>query len=139
MKKIIILLLIASPLMGQEYFETTLFDVSGISSDTTKELSWKVNEPGVNIVIDFSDVNCDLLGLNIGYSPSPEIPLFIDTIPNVQLPITLDKTIYANTFRGITTHAVGVDISWYDDNYLWFNIVDNAACTSGTIKVIIKR
>ena len=140
MRYLVIFLFFVAPLSAQEYFETTILDVSGLAGDSIlKPLSWKVKDPGANVTIDFTSVNCDLLGFNLGYSPKSDIPLFIDTIPNVQLPITLDKTVYTNTYNGVESNAISIDITWYDDNYLWFGIIDNAACTSGEIKVILKR
>jgi hypothetical protein len=139
MKKLLILpvLFFSLFLNAQEYHEASILNAAGLSTDTIINYSVKPidNYPGRLIEIDFSSINCDLLGLNIGYGTNDLYPTFLDTIPNVELPITLDKTVYTTTFRGVESNVVSIDITPYNGNYLWIEIIDNVACTSGEVKL----
>jgi hypothetical protein len=138
MKKLTILLLFAcSILSAQEYIEYSVLDVSGLAGDTIRAISVKpLGKENSRIVeIDFTDVNCSLLALDIGYGVSDDYPVFLDTIPGVALPVTLDKTTYTSTYRGVENNSVSFDILGYSGNYVWLRIIDNATCTSGDIKI----
>ena len=139
MRLLILSLFICSLAYTQEYTEIELFDISGVTTDTIKPISYKPKDAGALMEVDFSEVNCDLLALNIGYGTNDIYPNFLDTIPGVQLPVILDKTVYTNTFKGVESNVFAFDISWYDNNYIWFGIVYNGACTSGKIKLRYSR
>jgi hypothetical protein len=142
MKKLLFLLLItiSATISAQEYNSLTLFDMVGVTGDTIRPMSLKLSKgAGQMIEVDFTDVNCDLLGLDIGYGLTDFAPQFLDTIPNVQLPVTLDKTVYVNTYQGIDNSTISFDFSLYNSNYIWFGLTDNVACTSGEIIVRYKR
>lgn len=139
MRLTIILLFISAIISAQEYTETILFDVSGITGDTIRSISYKPKDPGAIVELDFTSVNCDSLGLNIGYGTNDQYPVFMDTIPGVQVPITLDKTVYTNTFRGVESNIASIDITWYDANYIWIQIIDAITCTSGDVKLRMMR
>lgn len=126
---------------AQEYIEKELFNMSGVTGDTITSFSYKVGrgQQGALIEIVFTGVNCDSLGLDIGYGTNNLDPVFLDTIPGVHLPITLDKTVYTVTYKGVESNVVSVDISWYDANYIWIRITDKVTCTRGIIKARFKR
>lgn len=136
MKKLIIpLLFICGLISAQEYQEYVLFDISGVTSDTTRPISYKPDEPGALIEIDFTSVNCNVLTLDVGYSSTDRSPVYLDTIPNISLPITLDKTTYTNTYLGVESNVFVIDILDYKKNYLWFHIGYDGACTRGQVKL----
>lgn len=138
MKKLIFLFIFIPSLLGaQEYKEFTLFDLKGLTSDTTRPISYKPDRPGALVEIDFTTTNCDLLTLDIGYGTNSFTPVYLDTIPgaDLTLPVTLDKTTYTNTYLGVESNVISFDITWYDANYLWFHVGYNAACTHGKIKI----
>ena len=136
-KLTLIALFVCSALYAQEYTEILVFDISGVTTDTTRSISVKKlgRDIGRLFEVDFTSTNCDLLSLNIGYSVSNEYPLFLDTIPNIQMPILLDKTVYSTTYKGVENNSVGLNIMPYDGNYLWINIIYNGGCTAGEIKL----
>jgi len=136
MRYLLLTLLFPALLYSQEYTEINLLDMSGVTGDTIKSISLKpVKGQGRMVEVDFTTVNCDLLQLNIGYGVSDEFPMFIDTIPGSSLPVLLDKTANLTVFQGDTNNSKGFDFAPYDGNYLWLQIIDNAACTSGEVKV----
>lgn len=141
MKKLTLLLLFIPMLMiGQDYHSVVLFDMDGVTGDTTRSYSVKTQRSEGSIAeIDFTSVNCDLLQLNFGYGLTDFAPVYIDTIPTVSFPITLDKTVYTSTYLGIDNSTISIDVTRYSANYLWFNIIDNASCTSGEIILRIKK
>lgn len=125
--------------MAQEYNEIVVLDIAGVTGDTSRAVSFKVKEGGANIEVDFTSVDCDLLQMNIGYGLSDNKPFFLDSVPGLALPATLDKTVYTNTFGGVESNGLSFSFLSYDSNYIWINIIDNAGCTSGEIILRYKR
>ena len=140
-KLIIALLFTTSSLFAQEYTEIVVFDMSGVTGDTIRPISIKKlgRDIGRLIEVDFTSTNCNLLELNIGYSVGKEYALFLDTIPTVSLPVTLDKTVYSTTYKGVENNSISFDVIPYNGNYFWLGLVDNAACTTGEIKLRIAK
>jgi hypothetical protein len=134
MKKLIFIALVAlfatGIAKGQEYIEYTLFDMSGVTGDTLAPVSLKDKSL---VEIDFTDVNCDVLDLKIGYTITDTKPAFLETSPGVPLVITMDKTVYTETYLGVEVNQIVLDCNLFSGNYLWIGIVDDATCTHGDI------
>ena len=140
MKKLLIpLLFICGLLQAQEYTETLLWDLTGVTGDSIRSVSYKSKDKGALVEVDFSDVKCNVLELNIGYGSNDQYPMFIDTIPYVSLPVLLDTTVYTTTYLGVETNIVGFHLVDYDANYLWFQLVYDGACTVGNIKLRLQK
>jgi len=137
MRLIIILSFITTLLFSQEYSEITVFNLSGVTTDTIRSISIKKlgKDEGRMVEVDFTSVNCDSLEMDLGYSVSKDYPMFFDTIPNIALPIVLDKTVHTVTYKGVENNSIGIDMFPYDGNYFWVKITYYVTCTSGTIKV----
>ena len=140
MKKLLIpFLFICGLLSAQEYAETVLWDLTGVTGDSIRSVSYKSKDKGALVEVDFSDIKCNVLELNIGYGSNDQYPMFIDTIPYVSLPVLLDTTVYTTTYLGVETNVLGIDLTTYDANYLWFQLVYDGACTVGNIKLRLPK
>lgn len=141
MKKLLLIVcaFISLGVFAQEYTETLLWDLSGVTGDTTRPVSYKNKDKGALVEVDFSNVNCNVLQLNFGYGTNDVYPNYLDTIPDLALPVTLDTTVYTNTYLGVESNVLTLDVPWYDGNYLWFNLIYDGACTSGEIKLRLKK
>jgi hypothetical protein len=139
MKTLFLFLFIPFLAMAQEYNEVVIFDMAGVTGDTSRSVSFKVKNGGANLEVDFTSVNCDLLQMNFGYGLTDNKPFYLDTIPGLSMPVTLDKTVYTNTFDGVESNGISFSFLDYSANYIWINIIDNAACTSGEIILRYKR
>jgi hypothetical protein len=137
MKKLIFFIcLIPMLVSGQEFLEYTMFDMSGVTGDTLAPIS--IKEHAI-IEVDFTDINCDVLGLKIGYTLTDTKPAFLPSFGGLPLPVTLSTVTYTQSYLGVEVNQLVFNFSGYHANYVWIGIVDDATCTSGNLIIRQKK
>jgi hypothetical protein len=111
--------------------EIVIFDAKTKKSEYITRV--EIPDGGFMFRVDFTSINCDSLELNFGYSKF-ERPKYLDTIPNSKqiLPIILDKTKNSYEYQGATFSDFEVNLE-HNGKFLWLEILDNPACTSGQV------
>ena len=123
-------------LPAQEFLEYTMFDWEGVSTDTMAPISIKNR---AIVEIDFTDINCNVLTLDIGYTLTDTKPAFLGSFAGLTFPLLMDKTATTDTYLGVEVNHFVFDFSDYEANYVWVKVNDDAGCTDGNLVIRIPR
>ena len=139
MKTLLFFLFIPCLLIAQEYEQITIFDMAGVTGDSTRVISLKIYEGGLISEVEFASVNCNTLTLEVGYCLTETRPRYPSTFSGLTNPVTLDKTAITRTYLGVESNGFVIDFSEYNANYLCFELTDDASCTYGEIILFYTR